>query len=215
MKNVMKNIRISLLVTLGLGFLLTVIYPLAVWAVAQVVFPDQANGSLIRKDGKIIGSELLGQKFASPAYFHTRPSAAGAGYDAASSGGSNLGPISAKFLDGIPDDPSTADVDESYSGLKQRVDAYRQVNALEESVRIPVDAVTASGSGLDPHISPANAHLQMPRVARERGLSEEVVRALIQENTDGRDFWILGDPGVNVVKLNLALDAKATQNPQP
>lgn len=212
MNKIISYLRISVFVTFGLGVLLTVIYPVAVWAVAQLVFPGKANGSLVEKDGKVIGSTLLGQNFSSPKYFHTRPSAAGKGYDAANSSGSNLGPISDKFLNGMVDDPKTKDVDESFAGLKQRVEIYRKVNGLTDDVKIPVDAVTASASGLDPHISIRNAELQMARVARERGIGEDVVRGLIEQSTDGRDFGILGEPGVNVMKLNLALDSQPAKS---
>jgi K+-transporting ATPase ATPase C chain len=209
MKKIFSYIRISILATLGLGVVFTVVYPAAVWAVAQLVFQEKANGSLIEKNGKVVGSALLGQNFSSPRYFHSRPSAAGKGYDAASSGGSNLGPISGKFLNGLTDDPATKDTDESFAGLKQRVENYRRTNGLAAEAKVPVDAVTASGSGLDPHISIRNAELQLSRVARERRLSVDSVHKLLDQNTDGRDFGILGDPGVNVLKLNLALDSTA------
>ena len=209
MKKIISYLRISILLTFGLGVLVTVIYPVAVWGVAQAIFPRQANGSLVERGGKIVGSTLLGQNFSSPRYFHTRPSAAGKGYDAANSSGSNLGPISDKFLNGAVDDPKTKDVDESFVGVKQRVEDYRKINGLAPDVKIPVDAVTASASGLDPHISIRNAELQLPRIARERGLGEDVVHKLLEQNTDERDFGILGDPGVNVLKLNLALDSQS------
>ena len=205
MKHFLTYIRISIFATFGLGVIVTVIYPVSVWAVSQLLFPRQANGSLIKIKGKVIGSELLGQSFYSPRYFHSRPSAAGNGYDSANSGGSNLGPISSKFLNGVDDNPNTKDVNEAFAGVKQRVESYRQVNGLPPDVKIPVDAVTASGSGLDPHISPRNAALQLSRVSRERGLSKETLQKLIEKNTDGA-FGVLGEPGVNVLKLNLALD---------
>lgn len=213
MQKILNDVRISLKALFGLGILLTVIYPVIVWGIGQLFFHDQANGSLRLKDGKIIGSALLGQNFSSPQYFHTRPSAAGKGYDAANSSGSNLGPISGRFLQGVADDVQTKDVDESFSGLKQRVENYRKVNGLSPDIKIPADAVTASGSGLDPHISIRNAELQLPRVARERGLSEEVVRMLIEKNIDKRGLGILGEPGVNVLMLNLALDTSGRQVP--
>jgi K+-transporting ATPase ATPase C chain len=149
---------------------------------------------IVDPDGIVHGSKLLGQGFADPKYFHPRPSAAGNGYDAASSGGSNLGPTSQKLNDAI----------------KERVAAYRADNGLSETESVPADAVTASGSGLDPDISVRNAELQIPRVAKARGLSEEKVRELIQRNIDARDLGVLGEPGVNVLQLNLALDAAAT-----
>ncbi|HEY7088075.1 MAG TPA: K(+)-transporting ATPase subunit C [Tepidisphaeraceae bacterium] len=175
------------------------IYPLIVWAIAQAAFPAQANGSLVRRDGtfttrddEAAGSALLGQNFSAPQYFHPRPSAAGDGYDAASSGGSNLGPLSEKLI----------------ATVKDRIAAYRRENDLPQSAPIPGDAVTASGSGLDPHISPANAELQTARVARARGCSDDGVRQLVRDHTDHPSLRILGDPGVNVLMLNLALDAK-------
>lgn len=169
--------------------------PLVVTGVARTVFPEKAGGSLIKdSSGKIVGSALLGQNFTGEKYFHPRPSAAGAnGYDAASSGGSNLGPTSRKLAD----------------LLEERVAAYRETNGLAPDQEVPADAVTASGSGLDPHISPANASLQAERVAKARNLPVEKVRELIEANTDKPDLGIFGDAGVNVLKLNLALDAPA------
>jgi len=166
-------------------------YPLVVYGIAQVAFPHKANGSLIvAKDGTVRGSELLGQNFTEAKYFHPRPSAAGGGYDAANSSGSNLGPTSQKLNDAI----------------KDRIAAYRAENGLKETDPVPADAVTASGSGLDPHISLHNAELQAPRIAKARNLSADKVRELIKQNTDSADLSILGEPGVNVLKLNLALD---------
>lgn len=207
MKSLLTSLRISVIATLVLTLLVSVVYPAAVWGFAQALFGGKANGSLVEKDGKVVGSALLGQTFSSPQYFHTRPSAAGKGYDAAASSGSNLGPISDKFLNGIADNPETKDADESFAGLKQRAEAYRKVNGLAPEAKIPADAVTASGSGLDPHISPRNAELQLPRVARERGLSEDAVRKLVSDFTDKPSLGILGEPGVNVLSLNLSLDA--------
>jgi K+-transporting ATPase ATPase C chain len=187
-------------------------YPLVVYAFGQVLFPWKANGSLIDRDGKpakpenAVGSKLLGQNFTSPGYFHLRPSAAGSGYDATSSSGTNLGPISDKLLNGVQDDPSTKDVDESFAGVKQLVQAYREENGLGPDVLVPGDAVTRSASGLDPHISRANAEMQIARVAKERGLTPERVRALVEQNTDARDLGIFGEEGVNVMMLNIALD---------
>ena len=168
------------------------LYPLVVFGLAQIFFPDKANGSLIvNKDGTIRGSRLLGQEFSGEKYFHPRPSAAGKGYDAANSGGSNLGPTSKELHDAI----------------KTRVEAYRKENGLQETDSVPADAVTASGSGLDPHISVRNAELQLPRVAKARGIREEKVRQLIGQNTDKQDLGVLGVPGVNVLMVNLALDS--------
>jgi K+-transporting ATPase ATPase C chain len=149
---------------------------------------------------------MLGQTFTSARYFHPRPSAAGSGYDGANSSGTNLGPTSAKLLEGLPDDPATVDVDESFVGVKQLVAAYREENHLEDGVAIPADAVTRSGSGLDPHISVRNAELQIPRVASARGVAPALVHSLVDTYTEGRALGVLGEPGVNVLMLNLALD---------
>jgi len=196
MKEFFSHIRGAVVSTLVLAVVCCGLYPLIVFGISQAFFRDKANGSLIVDSGGIVhGSKLLGQGFADPKYFHPRPSAAGNGYDAASSVGSNLGPTSQKLNDAI----------------KDRVAAYRKENGLSENDSAPADAVTASGSGLDPQISLRNAELQTPRVAKARGLSEEKVRELVQENTDGRDLGVLGEPGVNVLNLNLALDGRPTQ----
>jgi K+-transporting ATPase ATPase C chain len=193
MKSLLEELRISLVATLCLAVILCGVYPMVIWGLAQGIFPWEANGSLIVKGGKTVGSSLLAQGFAGARYFHPRPSAAGTGYDAAGSGGSNLGPLSKKLTD------DTA----------QRVRDYRTENNLATDVRIPADAVSASGSGLDPHISPENALLQAPRVARARGLSEEVVIAKIKAHTEGRTLGIFGEPRVNVLMLNLDLDGSS------
>jgi K+-transporting ATPase ATPase C chain len=191
MKTFLKEILTSILATLVFAVVLCGIYPVVIWGAAQLLFPHQANGSLVEsKDLRIVGSESLGQNFTGVKYFHPRPSAAGQGYDATSSGGSNLGPTSQKLVDAV----------------KQRVADYRAENALPEDALVPADAVTASGSGLDPHISTKNAELQAPRVAKERGLSLDAVKVEIAKATDGRSLGILGEPGVNVLKLNIALD---------
>jgi K+-transporting ATPase ATPase C chain len=196
MKQYFSHIRGAVVSTLVLAVVCCGLYPLIVFGISQVLFRDQANGSLITgADGNVRGSKLLGQAFSDAKYFHPRPSAAGNGYDATSSGGSNLGPTSRKLNDAI----------------KDRVAAYRKENGLSKNDSLPADAVTASGSGLDPQISLRNAELQTPRIAKARGLSEQKVRELIQENTDGRDLGVLGEPGVNVLNLNLALDASPTQ----
>jgi K+-transporting ATPase ATPase C chain len=196
MKEFFSHIRGAVVSTLVLAVVCCGLYPLIVFGISQAFFRDKANGSLIVDSGGIVrGSKLLGQAFSDPKYFHPRPSAAGNGYDATSSGGSNLGPTSQKLNDAI----------------KDRVAAYRKENGLSENDSAPADAVTASGSGLDPQISVRNAELQTPRVAKARGLSEEKVRKLVQENTDGRDLGVLGEPGVNVLNLNLALDGRPTQ----
>jgi K+-transporting ATPase ATPase C chain len=196
MKDLFSEIRGAVMATLVLAVVCCGIYPLVVFGIGQVAFHEKANGSLIRgSDATVRGSRLLGQNFTSEKYFHPRPSAAGNGYDAANSGASNLGPTSQKLNDTI----------------KDRIVAYRKENGLTEGDAVPADAVTTSGSGLDPHISPRNAELQLPRVAKARGLSEERLRELIQQNTDGPDLGLLGDPGVNVLKLNLALDSLPAQ----
>jgi len=196
MKALFSEIRGAVFATLILAIVCCGLYPLVVFGISQMLFRDKANGSLIvDQDGTVRGSKLLAQGFTADKYFHPRPSAAGNGYDAASSGGSNLGPTSQKLNDAI----------------KDRIGAYRKENGLSENDSIPADAVTASGSGLDPHISLRNAELQTPRVAKARGLSEEKIRELVQQNTDGRNLGVLGDPGVNVLELNLALDSPGAQ----
>jgi K+-transporting ATPase ATPase C chain len=190
MKILIAELRISLIATLSLAVILCGVYPLAIWVLAQGLFPAKANGSLVMRSQKIVGSSLISQGFTDPKYFHPRPSAAGQGYDAASSGGSNLGPLSKKLVDEV----------------RHRVVDYRTENNLPPDVLVPADAVTASASGLDPHISLRNALLQAPRVARARGLGEKSVLKQIEAHTEGRDLGVLGEPRVNVLMLNLALD---------
>jgi K+-transporting ATPase ATPase C chain len=185
------------------------IFPLALFVLTRPLFPSQISGSLLAREGVIIGSELIGQNFTSSAYFHPRPSAAGAGYDAASSGGTNLGPANPKLKDGTPDDQKTTDADESFAGVRQLAEEYRKQNGLAPQAAVPIDAVTRSGSGLDPHISPANAALQITRVAQARGLSTEVVSGLVTRHTQGRQLGFLGEPRVAVLPLNLELDQTA------
>lgn len=269
----LHHIWASIASTIFLGVICCGIYPLVVWGIAQTVFPSQANGSLVKKDGTLaakdedaVGSALLGQNFALPGYFHPRPSAAGAGYDATSSGGSNLGPLSDKLINGLttsPTAPATQPAESlTFDGIRLRtihyasdngiafklynvapdgtrtevpvakfsdaqgnlndialVDAFPHPTTDDDAKRtvliaadfaqpIPADAVTASGSGLDPHISPVNAELQKARIAAARKISPDQVEALIAEHTDQPSLGFLGDPGVNVLLLNLALDAK-------
>lgn len=258
MNTIIKETITSILATIVFALVLCGLYPLVVWGAGQLLFPHQANGSLIESaDRKIIGSSWLGQPFSSDKYFIPRPSAAGTGYDAANSSGSNLGPTSKKLLNGttkttaviakdggtVTQGPDVVD----YDGIKLRVIGYCDQNGIayqllqdgkevdpktyktekgdwdqvklitafnddnkpltvKAAVMIPGDAVTASGSGLDPHISVKNAMLQLPRVAKARSLTEDKMRELVQENTDGRSLGIFGEAGVNVLKLNLALD---------
>ena len=193
MKNLISEFGRSVVATIFFAIIVCGAYPLIVYGIGKAVFPRQANGSLmIDKSGKVRGSELICQNFTSAKYFHPRPSAAGNnGYDPTSSGGSNLGPTSGTL----------------YTNIMQNIAAYRSENDLPANVPIPADAVTESGSGLDPDISPANAELQIPRVAKVRGLSEDKVRELVQENTSGRDLGLFGEPRVNVLTLNFALDS--------
>lgn len=203
----MSHLRPALLLTLFFVVVTGLAFPSAVWAIGNAVFPHQAGGSLIRDpQGNVIGSELIGQPFSKSEYFHPRPSAAGAGYDAANSGGTNLGPTSSKLVRGIKDDPSTPQVDETYLGFGDLAAAYREENGLPADAIIPADAATRSASGLDPHISPANAQLQVHRVAKTRGLDELRVRKVLEAHIEGRLFGIVGEPRVNVLQLNLALD---------
>lgn len=193
-ESLVQHLRTAALMVVVLTVLLGIVYPLIMTGISQVLFPSQANGSLIRdSSGSVIGSALLAQNFTQPQYFHPRPSAAGSdGYDATASGGSNLGPTNQKLIDAV----------------KDRADAYRDENGLAADAAVPVDAVTASASGLDPDISPANALLQASRVARARGISEDQVRGLVNQSTEGRTLGVLGEPRVNVLKLNLALDGQ-------
>ena len=189
-----KHLWTATLMTLVTTVLLGIAYPLAVTGLAQVLFPDKANGQLIERDGKVIGSRIIGQPFSSPGYFYSRPSAAGSGYDGGASSGSNLGPTNKKLVDRVAADVARLQKD--------------------NAAPVPIDLVTASGSGLDPHISPAAAEFQVPRVARERGLSETAVRELVAAHTEGRQFGVLGEPVVNVLLLNLALDDSSPMRPE-
>ncbi|HEY3382123.1 MAG TPA: potassium-transporting ATPase subunit C [Vicinamibacterales bacterium] len=238
------QLKPGFLMMLVMTVLTGLVYPAVITVVAQVVFPDQANGSLILSNGHVVGSRLIGQAFTKPEYVHPRPSAAGSGYDASASAGSNLGPTSAKLLNGTTrtDDKKNEVVD--YDGIKDRivhyclendlpydssfpVDAFRDGRGNLDDVKlikafndakaplvfmpktpIPADAVTASESGLDPHISPANAQAQAARVAKSRGVSVEQVQSVIAQHTEGRTFGLLGEPRVNVLELNLDLDRR-------
>lgn len=197
MKKLLIELRGAMMATIVLAIVCCGVYPLIVFAFAQVLFPAKANGSLIvDSSGAVRGSQLIGQQFTAGKYFHSRPSDAGSGYDATSSGGSNLGPTSKKLADTIA----------------QNIADYRAENSLGTNDAVPADAVTASGSGLDPHISPRNAELQAARVARARGLPIEKVLALVRQHTDGPGLGIFGEPGVNVLDLNLALDNLSHKN---
>jgi K+-transporting ATPase ATPase C chain len=187
--NITRNLIAAVLMTIVTTVMLGVIYPLAITAIAQVAFPDKANGQLIDRNGTMIGSRIIGQGFSSPGYVRPRPSAAGTGYDAANSGGSNLGPTNKKLIDAV----------------KANVEAARKENP---DAPVPIDLVTTSASGFDPHISPAAAEFQVPRVARERGIPDAAVRALVAANTAGRQLGFLGESRVNVLELNIALDSR-------
>jgi potassium-transporting ATPase KdpC subunit len=182
-----RNLITAVLMTIVTTLLLGVAYPLVVTGLAQVLFPDKANGQLIERGGKTIGSRIIGQAFSSPGYFRSRPSAAGTGYDAANSAGTNLGPTNKKLIDAV----------------KAAVEAAKKENP---SAPVPIDLVTSSASGLDPHLSPAAARFQVPRIARERGVPEGEIERLVQAHTEGRQLGFLGEPVVNVLALNLALD---------
>jgi potassium-transporting ATPase KdpC subunit len=182
-----KNFVTAVLMTISTTVLLGIIYPLVVTAIAQVIFPRQANGQLIQQDGKLVGSAIIGQGFSGPAYFHSRPSAAGNGYDAANTNGSQLGPTNQKLIERVKADVALAQAD-------------------HPGVAVPIDLVTTSASGIDPHITPAAAEFQLPRVARERGTTVERLRAVVAKHTQGRQLGFLGEPRVNVLELNLDLN---------
>ena len=184
-----KNLLIAVRVTIATTILLGIIYPLAMTGIAQIIFPKQANGQLIERAGKIVGSRIIAQGFTAPGYFHPRPSFAGNGYDAANSNGSQLGPTNQKLIDRVNGDAAKA-------------------QAENAGMPVPVDLVTGSASGLDPHITPAAAEFQLPRIARERGIAVDQLRALVGEHTDGRQWGFLGEPRVNVLELNLELDQR-------
>jgi K+-transporting ATPase ATPase C chain len=191
-----KNLITAILMTVATTILLGIIYPLLVTGLAQLIFPKQANGQLIQKDGKIIGSSIIAQGFTSPGYFHPRPSFAGAGYDPMNSNGSQLGPTNQKLIDRVKDDVTKAQND-------------------DRRALVPIDLVSASASGLDPHITPAAAEFQLARVAKERGTTTDQLRALVQAHTEGRQLGFLGEPRVNVLELNLELDERFPKKQQP
>jgi K+-transporting ATPase ATPase C chain len=184
-----KNLITAILMTIATTILLGIIYPLVVTGLAQLIFPKQANGQLIEKGGKTIGSSILGQSFSSPAYFHPRPSFAGNGYDATNSNGSQLGPTNQKLIDRVKADVSS-------------------LHTENPNVPVPIDLVTGSTSGLDPHITPAAAEFQLPTVAKKRGTTEDQLRTLLAKHTEDRQFGFLGEPRVNVLELNLELDER-------
>jgi potassium-transporting ATPase KdpC subunit len=183
----MKNLKIAILMTVVTTVLLGIIYPLVVTGLAQALFHDKANGQLIVRNGQVVGSRIIGQGFSGPGYLHSRPSAAGNGYDAANSGGTNLGPTNQKLIDRVKTDTAT-------------------LQAENPGQPVPVDLVTTSASGLDPDVTPAAAEFQVPRIAKTRGLSEQQVREIIQRHTEGRQLGFLGEPRVNVLEVNLELD---------
>jgi K+-transporting ATPase ATPase C chain len=221
MRELIRETVVSLRATAVVALLGCALYPLAVYAIGHTMLRTEADGSLIDRQGNgagqddAAGSSLLGQPFKAPEYLHPRPSAAGSGYDAANSSGTNLGPISDKLLNGAPDDPKTKDVDESFTGIKQLVDAYRAENKLPPGTLVPGDAVTRSASGLDPDITPANAGLQAARIAAARGVNVDEVRALIARETKGRQWGLFGDPRVNVLETNIALDRELPKHAPP
>jgi K+-transporting ATPase ATPase C chain len=187
--NTTRNLIVAVLMTLVTTVILGVVYPLVVTGLAHVMFPDKANGQIIEQNGKIVGSRIIGQAFSSPGYFHSRPSAAGTGYDPTSSGGTNLGPTNKKLIDAV----------------KEAVEGAKKENP---GAAVPIDLVTSSASGLDPHISPAGAEFQVPRIARERGIAAADVRRVVEAHTAGRQLGFFGEPAVNVLEVNLALDGQ-------
>lgn len=201
--NIAQQVRAMLVTSALLLVTTSVAYPLTVTGIAQLAFPRQANGSVITVAGHEVGSSLIGQAFSDAKYFHGRPSAAGSGYDAAASGGSNLGPLSDKLVNGVHDTNASPT---TFDGLHDRVAAFRKENGLTNTAPLPADAVTASASGLDPHVSPATALLQVRRVATAREASEADVRALVERFAEDGELGFIGEPRVNVLLLNLALD---------
>jgi potassium-transporting ATPase KdpC subunit len=188
-----RNLLTAVLMTVATTILLGIIYPLLVTGIAQILFPEKANGQLIHIDGKTVGSRIIGQGFSGPGYFHSRPSSAGTGYDAANTNGSQLGPTNQKLIDRVKGDVAAAQSD-------------------HPGATVPIDLVTASASGIDPHITPAAAEYQLSRVAKERGATVERLRALVAEHTEGRQLGVLGEARVNVLELNLDLDQQLPMN---
>jgi K+-transporting ATPase ATPase C chain len=191
-----KNLIISVLMTLVTTLLFGLMFPLLITGLAQVLFPKQANGELLSRNGRVVGSRLIGQSFSSSGYFHSRPSMAGTGYDAGNSSGSNLGPTNQTLVARVQGDAD-------------------RLQAENPGAAIPMDLLTTSGSGLDPHITPEAAEFQVPRIARERGVSEDIVREAIRQHTEARQFGFLGEPRVNVLELNLTLDEIAQKPATP
>jgi K+-transporting ATPase ATPase C chain len=191
--NLFKHIYPAVALTIVLTVLVGIVYPFMVTGLSELLFKEKARGSLIEREGKVIGSRLIGQPFKDAGYFHSRPSAAGSGYDGTASGGTNLGPTSKRLFE------------------EQVRERSRELRTENPNAEIPIDLITSSGSGLDPHISPAAAEFQIPRVVRERRMSEDDVRRLVREYSEGRQFGILGEPRVNVLELNLALDEASTK----
>jgi potassium-transporting ATPase KdpC subunit len=189
-----KNLITAVLMTVVTTVLFGLFFPFVITGLAQVLFPKQANGELVTRNGKVVGSRLIGQSFSSPGYFHSRPSSAGTGYDASSSGGSNLGPTNQALITRVQGDAD-------------------RLQAENPGAEIPMDLLTTSGSGLDPHISPEAAEFQVPRIAKERGLREDVVREAVRQHTESRQFGFLGEPRVNVLELNLTLDQISPKPP--
>jgi K+-transporting ATPase ATPase C chain len=193
-----EHLRTAVFSVLSLTLLTGCIFPLVLFGLGRMLYPGQASGSLLMRNGIVIGSRLIGQDFIRPEYFHSRPSAAGTGYDGTSSGGTNFGPSNPKLIESV----------------RQLAEDYRKSNGLPPEAFVPIDAVTRSGSGLDPHISPANAELQIARVARARGLDEDAVRRLVADHTEGPQLGFMGSPRVSVLELNLALDRAAPLTPR-
>jgi len=205
----LKQLKISIKITLVTLVIVSFAYPAIIFVIAQIAFPKQANGSLVRdSSGTIVGSALLGQNFAKAQYFQPRPSAAGNGYDPTQSGGTNLGPTSDKLINGTPKLINGKPNPSYFEGVKNLADDYRATNGLPAGAAVPVDAVTRSASGLDPDISPENAALQVARVAKARGVDAATIQTVVDQNTEQRDLGFLGEPRVNVLLLNLAIDSK-------